>query len=88
MLEELAECLHSGDNVESQVESAELERALRRFVNTLSPQTRRIFVCRYWHMDAITDICQRFSWPESRVKTALWRARKKLRRYLEKEDLL
>lgn len=88
MLEELAECLPDRDNVESQVEQAELERALRRFVQSLPPQTRQVFVCRYWHMDAITDICQRFGWAESRVKTQLYRARKKLRHYLEKEELL
>ena len=88
VLEELAECLPSGDSVESAVESAELERALRRFVGTLPLQTRQIFVCRYWHMDPITDICQRFGWSESRVKTSLCRTRQKLRHYLEKEDLL
>ena len=88
VLEELAECLPSGESVESRVESAELERALRRFVGTLPPQTRQIFVCRYWYMDPLADICQRFGWSESRVKTQLYRARKKLRHYLEKEELL
>ena len=88
VLEELAECLPDRENVESRVESAELERALRRFVNDLPPQTRQVFVCRYWHMDPIDDICRRFGWSESRVKTVLWRTRQKLRRYLEKEELL
>lgn len=37
VLEELAECLPSGESVESRVESAKLERALRRFVGTLPP---------------------------------------------------
>lgn len=88
VLEELAECLPSGECVESRVEEAELEQALRRFVALLPLQTRQIFICRYWYMDSITDICQRFGWTESRTKTQLYRTRQKLRRYLEKEELL
>lgn len=88
VLEELEECLSSGDSVEARIENAELERALRCFVNTLRPKERQIFVCRYWYMDPVADICERFGWSESRVKTLLWRTRKKMKRFLEKEGLL
>ena len=44
-----------------------------------------MFIRRYWYMDSIADIAQRFSLSQSKVKTMLFRSRAQLRAYLEKE---
>ena len=46
-----------------------------------------IFVCRYWYLDSIADIAQRYDFTESKVKTTLHRTRQKLSRQLEKEGM-
>lgn len=45
-------------------------------------------MCRYWYMDAIQDIAERFGYTESKVTSMLHRSRKKLKYYLEKEGWL
>ena len=44
-----------------------------------------MFVRRYFYLDTIEAIAKGFRCSESKVKTRLFRMRKELRRYLEKE---
>lgn len=85
-LEELEECVAGGDT-ERTFESRELTRCLNRFMEALPGQERSIFVCRYWYLDSIQEIAQRFGFSESKVKSMLHRTRGKLRAVLEKEGL-
>ena len=48
-------------------------------------EERALFIRRYWYLDSIAHISQRFSLSESKVKTTLFRCRNQLRAYLEKE---
>lgn len=85
-LEELEECI-AGADTESQFEGRELTRCLNRFLETLPPQERSVFVCRYWYLESIQDIGKQFDFTESKVKSMLFRTRGKLRAALEKEGL-
>ncbi len=42
---------------------------------------------RYWHVDTIEEIAQRYGFTQSKVKMQLSRTREKLRSYLEQEGI-
>ena len=87
-LDELSECVAAQSDVTREVETLEVAAGVQRFLGTLSDTERRIFVRRYWHMEPIADLAERFGFGQSRVKSMLHRTRAKLRRYLEEEGLL
>lgn len=86
-LEELDRCVPAQGSVEQAVEAAELGRVLDRFLRSLPERDRCIFVRRYWYIDPLQDIAQRYRMTESGVKSNLFRTRQKLRTLLEKEGL-
>lgn len=85
VLDELEECVSGTGDVETEVERLELQRKLNAFLLALPGVDRQVFVCRYWYMDSVSDIADRFACSESKVKSMLYRTRKKLRTMLEKE---
>lgn len=87
-LEELGECIPSGDSVEQQVQAAELGRVLEDFLKTLSEERRRMFLLRYWYLTPIREIAQRLGWTEAKVRTTLHRVRKQLLLYLQERGML
>lgn len=68
-----------------ETERRELGAVLNEFLGTLNAESRKIFMRRYWYADSIGEIAQRFGLGESKVKTRLFRTRKELHRFLEKE---
>lgn len=87
-LDELADCVPSGQSVEHEVETAELERAINEFVMSLPLMDRRVFICRYWYLDSISAIAEQFGFSQSKVKMLLHRQRQKLLSILESEAFL
>lgn len=85
-LDELADCIPSGQDVESRVEQRALIAALNRYLAALSPEMRAIVVQRYVHLHSVREIADAYQITESKVKITLMRARKRLRRALEKEE--
>ena len=88
VLEELAECIASSENVEAQLEAKELGEFIRRFVRKLPERERNIFVRRYFYTDPVADIAKRYGLTENNVMVTLSRTRKKLRTLLIKEGFL
>lgn len=86
-LEELAGCIPSWNTPEQELEAAELSRLLRCFVQSLPETERKIFLCRYWYLDPISEIAKHFGFTQSKVKSILFRTRNKLRIQLEKEGI-
>ena len=84
-LDELEECISTGESVEETFEKKELLRSMNRLLDALPDTERNLFVCRYWYLDPIHDIAQRFGFTESKVTSMLHRIRGKLRKHLEKE---
>ena len=84
--EDLALCLPD-DSRQRNWESRELRRMLNAFLSGLDPESRRIFVRRYWYCDSISEIAGRYGISQSKVKTRLHRTREALRLYLEKEGI-
>lgn len=83
-LEELKECVSDNDPTDA-VESVALQEALNRFLRSLSPDVRRVFIRRYWHIHSVSEIARELRMSESKVKSMLMRTREKLKKHLEKE---
>ncbi len=86
-IDELLSCVPAGQDFEETLQARELARLLNRFLYTLTDQERRVFLCRYWYCDTVSDICRRFGYGNSKVKMMLLRTRGKLLLYLEKEGV-
>ncbi|MBQ6719968.1 MAG: sigma-70 family RNA polymerase sigma factor [Oscillospiraceae bacterium] len=85
VLEELYQCVASDANPEREFERKQLAQVINQFVKSLPGNEQKVFLCRYWYMDSIKSISQRFGYSESKVKSMLFRTREKLREVLRKE---
>lgn len=83
--EELNECIPAPQTVEQAMEARELTRVIEEFLRTLEPDSRNMFLRRYWFFDSIREIAARFGVSEGTVKTRLYRVRNELKKYLAKE---
>ena len=84
-LEELNDCVAGMQNVEMEYERKEIVKAYVKFLDTLPITERRVFLCRYWYVDSVEAIAEKFGFSQSKVKTMLYRTRKKLRKTLWEE---
>ena len=73
--------------VPDELDRREIGRIINSFIASLRVDERRIFVCRYFYLDSIRDICNRFGYKESKVKMTLSRTKEKLKNALEKEGI-
>ena len=85
VLDELEDCVSGSEDVVTEVERLELQKKLNDFLLSLSKLERQVFMCRYWYMDTISDIAKHFACSESKIKSMLYRTRKKLGTMLKKE---
>ena len=84
VLEELEECIPDSDN---EIEENELSEILNTFLDSLPEDSRNIFVLRYWHMYSTKEISALCKMKESAINVSLFRTRKKLKAFLEKEGI-
>lgn len=82
---EMEQCIPAPDDVECRIDSMVLREAINGFLGTLGGEKRDVFLRRYWYLDSIADIAERFALSQSKVKTMLFRTRQEMRVYLEKE---
>ena len=87
VLDELAECIPSGNSGEDVGESVALKEALNKFVWSLPERTQIVFVRRYWYSCSISEIAQDLHMKESSVTVLLLRTRKKLKEFLKEEGI-
>lgn len=88
VLDELKDCIPSSNDVEREIQMAELEKAVSSFVKALPNSERWVFICRYWYLEPIPTICKRFGYSQSKVKSMLHRTRAKLMISLKEEDVI
>ena len=62
-------------------------RLLDQFLEEITPESRVIFMRRYWFGDSIQEIAQHCRISQSKVKMRLLRARKQLAEFLDKEGI-
>ena len=86
-LDELAECVPGGTNPELALEEKELEEAVGSFVAGLPETERTVFILRYWYLVPLADMADKLNFSQGKLKSILFRTRKKLRAFLQEEGL-
>ena len=86
-LDELSEIVSGGTEPEKALENGEISAAIDSFLDGLDGTKRKVFVRRYWYLDPVSKIAERFGIKESNVKTMLFRLRKDLAAHLRKEGI-
>ncbi len=84
-MDELTDCVPGGGSPEEAIEARELAGSINRFLKELTPEARKLFVCRYYYFDPLADAASSLGMTEGKAKTLLFRTRRKLKEYLEKE---
>ena len=85
--EELEACI-SDHTLNQNAKDTVLADTINQFLSELKESDRKVFVCRYWYFEEISTLCTRFGFTRSKVHSMLHRTRNKLKRFLQKEDLL
>ena len=88
IFEELDECLPGAKSAADESVSNELKEALDRFYNSLSIRERDIFMSRYFYAYSLDEISEAFHISLNYARTSLFRTRKKLKNFLQKEKLV
>lgn len=88
LLSELEECIASTDTVEGVTEAGYVAGVISDCLRGLDKESRCMFVRRYWYSDSIKELSGSFGMSESKVKSNLFRTRKKLREYLKQEGVI
>lgn len=84
-LEELKDCIAGKMTVEDHVLSAELTEIINEFLESLPVVERQLFLRRYWYLDSVETLSRNFAFSQAKVKSMLYRTRKKLRNRLIQE---
>lgn len=88
IFDEVEEWLCSEDNVEQEVSERALADTISNFLESIPDAERNVFVRRYWYMQSVSEIAEYHGFSESKVKSMLFRSRKKLYSRLKKENYL
>ena len=86
--EEIEECVPDKNNIYDEIETKELAEIISDYLKKLPETERKIFVCRYYYLDSLSDISKQFGFSKSKVASILHRTRKKILSHLEKEGVL
>lgn len=70
------------------VEQLSVTDIMNEFLAKQKKENRILFVRRYWYMDSIAELAQKFGYSESKVKSMLLRMRQSLRTSLEEEGIV
>lgn len=87
LLGELEDCVPAPSGRERTVEDEELAELLSVFLRGLSREGRAMFLRRYWYGESVAEVAAALGCGEGKVKSSLFRSRKALREYLEKEGI-
>ena len=86
VLDELEECI-SDDRIPIPGEGLELKEIINAFLEKEKPESRKIFVRRYFFGSDVKEIAETYGIGESKVKMSLARSRERLKACLEQEGV-
>ncbi len=86
-LDELAGCIPDAA-LEEQPDARALGQSIDRFLDTLSPDNRRLFLRRYWFGDSLQTVARELGLRENTAAVRLSRIRQKLHEHLQKEGFV
>ena len=87
-LEELGECLPAPGRPEDRLEERETADLISRFLREQPQLDRVLFLRRYWYLDSVAALAERFSMNENTVKSRLHRTRLRLKEVLLREGVV
>lgn len=82
-LDEIEEIVSGKSNIENEYEKKEITGFINEYLRDIDLEKRNIFLSRYWYYNSITEIAKIYGISESKVKTTLFRTRKRLKEYLK-----
>ena len=85
LIGELADCIPAVDG--DITDNVAISLAINRFLGSLTPTARLIFMRRYWYMCSTRQIARELRLTETNVRVTLHRARKKFKKLLEEEGI-
>lgn len=87
-MSELEECVSCSDPQPGQhIEDEVITQAVNNFLRKLKSEQQKVFVRRYWYANSIEEIACDYNLSQSKVKSILFRLRKKLKAEMEKEGI-
>ena len=86
-IHELEECIAGNSRAEESVEYELITNCINNYLTKQNSLNADIFIRRYWYMDKVSTISERFSLNENTVTSILFRMRKELKSELEKEGV-
>ena len=86
-LEELADCLPDRETPEDALQARETARYMNAFLETLDPESRALFIRRYWQGDSVQNLADFLGTGRHNVTVRLSRIREKLKKYLIKQGV-
>ncbi len=84
-IDELSECIPDKSDPQEKLSAEEIGKLLSCFLREQDEKYRKVFVRRYWYGDSISAIAEFYGMKEKTVATYLFRTRKKLKIFLQKE---
>jgi RNA polymerase sigma-70 factor (ECF subfamily) len=72
---------------DSGTDALEFRTFLNGFLRNLPKEARVMFLRRYWYGESIGEIAKAFQYSEEKVKSTLFRTRKKLHEAMIKEEI-
>ena len=87
LLGELQDCIAEPTDIHQSYESQHIVQTINNYLETISQKDRILFVLRYFNHEPLESISRRLNISEGSVKSKLFRIRKKLGKYLEKEGI-
>ena len=82
-LEELGDAV--GGEADEALDARLLAESIERYLRTLSPRERGVFLARYFYVDPLADVARQYGTSIGAVKSLLYRTRHGLRAHLEQE---
>ena len=86
-LDELDHCIPAPGSPQQRLEQKELEAAIARFVSALPETEKQVFVARYWAFVPVAEIAKKLSCSPGKIKSMLFRLRKRLKEHLQEVEL-
>lgn len=87
LLGELDACVPAPRGTEQALEDREVAALISVFLRRLPAESRIIFLRRYWYGESLEDIAKGLRCGQGKVKSSLFRTRRRLRAYLEQEGV-
>lgn len=85
MLSELEDCIPSGNTIEKHIESAVLSDIISRWLRTLRPDHRAVFIRRYWYGESVDSLAREAKLTPQQMAQRMYILRSGLREAIEKE---